>query len=151
METANTMVAPQTHAVWLNLKDPVSTQTCKMFFTILEFEQEKEHAAMTGQMKTIELKLDLGPFFQFVVIHTAVKIVELVERFVKLVAGMINHLRKELSHQQDEINFTAPGTTTEDPAVTTFVASSDFLGEQPLSWFSPKTLCLCLNCQVVQS
>ena len=65
-------------------------------------------------------------FFQFEIIQAALKIMELVEKFIKLVAGLINHVREDMQLKLQEIS---GHKTTQAPVVTTYISHSEFVGK----------------------
>lgn len=54
---------------------------------------------------------------------------ELVERFIKLVAGLLRHASEDTHRSREGSSSHTQKTTAEQPVVTTFVSSSDFVGE----------------------
>ena len=64
---------------------------------------------------------------QLEIIQTALKIMELVEKFIKLIAGLINHLRENVQLMMNE-KTEHEVITTQAPVVTTYLSHSEFVG-----------------------
>ena len=76
---------------------------------------------------------------------------ELVEKFIKLIAGLINHLRENVQSRMNEIA-EYEIATTKAPVVTTYVSHSEFVGEyNKLCHFAKDKYAKCMHVKTIKN